>query len=80
MKHFFIALISLYQKTLSPDHGLLKGFFPYGFCKFQPTCSQYMKEQLAREGVIIGVSKGLWQILRCNPCSKGNRVDYRHGK
>ncbi len=70
----FIVLISLYQKSLSPDHGLMKGFFPYGFCRFEPSCSQYTKERLAEEGLVIGGLKGIWQILRCNPWNRGNRL------
>lgn len=61
----------LYQKTLSPDHGLLKGLFPHGYCKFDPTCSIYAKETIAKHGVIIGGAKALWRIIRCNPWSKG---------
>ncbi|MFA7278145.1 MAG: membrane protein insertion efficiency factor YidD [Candidatus Gracilibacteria bacterium] len=52
----------------------MKGFFPYGFCKFEPSCSQYMKERLLADGVVIGLTKGTWQILRCNPWNKGNRM------
>ncbi len=73
-RKFFIILISAYQRTLSPDHGWLKRFFPYGFCKFEPSCSQYMKERIHKDGVIVGLAKGCWQILRCNPWSKGNRL------
>lgn len=69
-----IAFVKLYQKTLSPDHGPLKSLYPYGYCKFEPTCSQYTKEKLAKDGFIIGSLKGLWRILSCNPCSKGNRL------
>lgn len=61
----------LYQKTLSPDHGFLKGFFPHGYCKFDPTCSVYAKGTVSKHGVIIGGAKALWRISRCNPCSKG---------
>lgn len=73
-RNFFIALIDIYQYTLSPDHGFLKRFFPYGYCKFQPSCSQYMKERLRANGLVIGLMKGSWQILKCNPWGKGNRM------
>lgn len=64
-------LVTAYQKTLSPDHGFFKVLFPYGYCKFQPSCSQYTKESIKRHGLILGSIKGFWRILRCNPCSKG---------
>ncbi|MBI2634076.1 membrane protein insertion efficiency factor YidD [Candidatus Peregrinibacteria bacterium] len=64
-------LITLYQKTLSPDHGWLKRFFSYGYCKYHPSCSQYAKESLMKYGLVKGGARGIWRILRCNPCSKG---------
>jgi putative membrane protein insertion efficiency factor len=66
-----VKFIELYQKTLSPDHGLMKKFFPGGYCKFTPTCSDYTKEAILKYGIFKGVLKGTKRILRCNPCSKG---------
>lgn len=66
-----LLLIRLYQKTLSPDHGLLKIFFPYGYCKYQPSCSEYGYQAIERYGLFRGVPLMLWRILRCNPFSKG---------
>lgn len=73
-RNILIVFIEVYQHTLSPDHGILKRFFPYGYCKFEPTCSQYMKERLKADGMVIGFFKGIWQIVRCNPWNKGNRI------
>lgn len=67
----FIAIIRLYQRTLSPDHGPLKALFPGGYCKYTPTCSEYTKLAIERYGVIFGTLKGIWRVLRCNPFSKG---------
>ena len=66
-----VFLIKIYQRTLSPDHGWLKGFFPNGYCKFSPTCSSYAREAVSKYGVIRGGAKAFWRVLRCNPCSKG---------
>ena len=63
--------IRAYQKTISPDHGPLRHFFPYGYCKFQPSCSEYGYQAIKKHGFIIGWAKALWRILRCNPISKG---------
>jgi uncharacterized protein len=70
-RYFGVFLISLYQKTLSPDHGWLKTFYPNGYCKFFPTCSDYSKQSLLKYGFLKGSIKALWRILRCNPCSHG---------
>ncbi len=66
-----LLLIRLYQKTLSPDHGPLKNIFPYGFCRFTPSCSNYGYQAIERFGLIRGVPKTLWRIVRCNPFSRG---------
>ena len=62
-----VELISIYQKTLSPDHGLLKIFFPQGNCRYQPTCSEYAKEAVYRYGVIKGLYLGSKRVGRCHP-------------
>ena len=36
-------------------------------CRFDPTCSSYALEALARHGAIRGGGLALWRILRCNP-------------
>jgi len=64
-------LIRLYQKTISPDHGLFKSRFPRGYCRFYPTCSEYGYQVIKKRGIIIGSFKAVWRILRCNPWSKG---------
>ncbi len=70
-RRFLVVLIRLYQKTLSFDHGPLKVFYPRGFCRFTPTCSQYSIEAITKYGVIKGGLMASWRILRCNPWSKG---------
>ena len=69
----FISLksIKIYQKTVSFDHGLFKPFFPYGFCRFHPTCSEYGKQAIMKYGIIKGGFMTSWRILRCNPWNKG---------
>lgn len=69
-------LIFLYQKILSPDHSFwAKKNNPHGYCKFYPTCSQYGYEVIKKKGLLLGVPKTVWRILRCNPWSKGGE-DY----
>jgi len=66
-----IKLIKLYQKTLSFDHGLFKIFYPHGFCRFKPTCSEYAIAAIEKFGIIKGGLKAIWRIVRCNPWNKG---------
>ncbi|MEK7528415.1 MAG: membrane protein insertion efficiency factor YidD [Patescibacteria group bacterium] len=64
-------LIRLYQRTLSPDHGWFRVLFPDGYCRYTPTCSEYTRQAVEKHGAMIGGTKGMWRIMRCNPCSKG---------
>lgn len=67
----FLSLIRLYQLTLSPDHGFFKKFFPYGFCRFNPSCSQYNYQAINKYGIFKGGALGIWRIMRCNPWNPG---------
>lgn len=66
-----IAVIHLYQKTLSPDHGYFKRYYPGGYCRYQPTCSQYGVMAIEKHGAVAGSFKAVYRIMRCNPWSKG---------
>lgn len=70
-RQILLFIIKIYQKTLSPDHGLFKVFYPHGFCRFVPTCSEYGLEAVKKYGVLKGGWLSVWRILRCNPWSKG---------
>ncbi|HYC79806.1 MAG TPA: membrane protein insertion efficiency factor YidD [Candidatus Binatia bacterium] len=65
-----LAVILLYQKTLSPDHGLLNVFYPWGYCKFYPTCSEYAVIVLKTKG-IIGLPQIFKRVASCTPSSLG---------
>lgn len=66
-----LKLIKIYQKTLSFDQGLMKIFFPNGYCKYQPTCSDYAYQAVEKYGVIKGGLMAFRRVLRCNPFSLG---------
>lgn len=55
----FDRLIWLYQKGISP-------FFP-GSCRFQPTCSQYLRDAIKLHGLGRGLLLGIKRISRCHP-------------
>lgn len=70
MKNIVLKIIRIYQKIISPDHGVIL-FGGAMRCRFYPSCSQYTYEAVSRYGILKGVLKGLWRILRCSPLSKG---------
>lgn len=63
MKRLLIGAIRLYRKTLSPIIGQQ--------CRFEPTCSHYGEEAIAKHGALRGTILTVWRILRCGPWSKG---------
>lgn len=52
-----------YRYTLGPFIG--------GQCRYQPSCSQYMLDAVARHGPWRGGWRGLKRIARCHPWSDG---------
>ncbi|HLC75884.1 MAG TPA: membrane protein insertion efficiency factor YidD [Candidatus Peribacterales bacterium] len=64
-----IIIVKIYQQTFSPDHGILKTFYPYGFCRLHPTCSEYAKEMLERKGFIVGLLYTFGRMFHCAPWS-----------
>lgn len=66
-RRFLAGGIGVYQKTLSPDHGMLKVFFPHGCCVYAETCSEYGKRVILKRGAIIGSALALRRLLSCHP-------------
>ena len=66
-----MVIIRIYQKTLSPDHGILSKLYPYGYCRFYPTCSEYGHECIRRHGIVKGGALTAKRVVRCNPFSEG---------
>ncbi len=71
MKKIITSFIVVYQKIFSPDHGYGKIFFPYGYCRFYPTCSEYSKQSIFYYGVVRGIIKGCKRLCMCHPWHKG---------
>ena len=63
MKSFFIYLIKIYKKFISPGLN--------SHCIYTPTCSEYAIDAINEYGAIKGSFIGIKRILRCNPLSKG---------
>lgn len=70
-RYLVVSLIRFYQRTFSFDHGFFKVFYPNGYCRFHPTCSDYGAEAISKYGLIKGGAMTAWRILRCNPWNKG---------
>jgi len=70
---FVLTLIRLYQRSISPDHGRLQRYFPEGFCRFDPTCSQYAHDAFEQHGLIRGGSLAARRLARCHPWARGGR-------
>jgi putative membrane protein insertion efficiency factor len=64
-----LALIAVYQRTLSPA---LPAFFgPACGCRFSPTCSHYAAEAIRTHGAFFGVGLAARRLVRCTPLSAG---------
>lgn len=57
-KRFIIWAILVYQKFAPSKIRLL--------CRFEPSCSEYMKISIQKYGVFLGVYKGIKRLLRCH--------------
>lgn len=70
-RYLAIRLLKIYQKTLSFDHGAFKFFYPNGFCRFRPSCSDYAIQAIEKYGFIKGGFKAVWRVARCQPFNSG---------
>ena len=77
IKKIILKVIRVYQKTLSPDHGLLSGRYPYGYCRFHPSCSEYSYQAIEKNGIWKGGWQSLKRIGRCNPFNEGGEDPVR---
>ena len=59
MKYLIVKFIRVYQIILSP--------ISQPSCRFYPTCSQYAVEAIEKRGIVVGVLKSIWRVIRCNP-------------
>ncbi len=63
MKVLPMGLIRVYQVTIAPILPLA--------CRFDPSCSEYMRQAIDKFGVVRGVYLGVKRILRCHPWQPG---------
>lgn len=58
-----MGTLRVYQLCISP-------LLPSA-CRYYPTCSEYMREAVARHGAVRGVWMGLCRLARCHPFHAG---------
>ncbi|HHP7233448.1 MAG TPA: membrane protein insertion efficiency factor YidD [Desulfobacterales bacterium] len=58
-----LALIKVYQYTLSPVFGPA--------CRFSPSCSEYAYQAVQRYGAMRGSYLAVRRLLRCHPFHPG---------
>jgi putative membrane protein insertion efficiency factor len=63
MRRIALWMIRGYQIVISP-------LFPPS-CRFEPTCSNYGYEAIAKYGIIKGGWMAFRRILRCHPWNRG---------
>jgi len=65
------CFIEFYQNVISPRRNK-KGHF----CRYYPTCSEYMILAVEKYGFIRGVYRGLKRIQRCRPDNFDSCIDF----
>ena len=63
LKLILIAVIRIYQLTLSPVLG--------PSCRFYPSCSEYARQAITLHGPVRGSLYTLKRLLRCHPFHSG---------
>ena len=58
-----IAALKFYKRFISPC-------LPPA-CRFEPTCSVYMREAIEKKGFARGIFLGVCRLLKCHPFHKG---------
>ena len=63
MRVVLAGVIRLYQRLISP-------LLPSS-CRFDPSCSEYMRQAILKHGVLRGLWLGLGRVMRCHPWNPG---------
>lgn len=69
MRMISLFMIEAYRLLVSPLLGPA--------CRFEPTCSQYAKDAIARYGVLEGMMRAVVRLLKCHPFHPGGEDPVR---
>ena len=69
MRIVSIFMVEAYRLLVSPLLGPA--------CRFEPTCSQYAKDAIARYGVFQGILRAVVRLLKCHPFHPGGEDPVR---
>jgi putative membrane protein insertion efficiency factor len=58
-----LAMLRFYQRWISP--------LIAPRCRFHPTCSAYASEAIVRHGLLRGLARAGWRLLKCQPFHPG---------
>jgi uncharacterized protein len=67
MKKLILTTINIYQSTIAV---ILFNLGLKGSCRFSPTCSEYAKISIKKNGVLRGGKMAIGRILKCQPFYK----------
>ncbi|HVT59956.1 MAG TPA: membrane protein insertion efficiency factor YidD [Thermoanaerobaculia bacterium] len=63
MIRLLVTLLDSYKRWLAPH-------LPRS-CRFAPTCSEFARLALLKDGFWLGSTRAAWRILRCQPFHPG---------
>ena len=63
MRRLLVALLAGYKRRISP-------LLPPA-CRFTPTCSEYARLAVLRDGALLGSWRALRRLARCQPLGLG---------
>ena len=69
MRMISLFMLEAYRLLVSPLLGPA--------CRFEPTCSQYAKDAIARYGVLEGMRRAVVRLLKCHPFHPGGEDPVR---
>jgi putative membrane protein insertion efficiency factor len=63
MRRVVAFLFRAYRTALAPAIGPV--------CRYEPSCSHYAEEAIARFGLLRGLALASYRLLRCHPFARG---------
>lgn len=68
MKKTFLFILRVYKTTLSPILHTITG--TGHACRYLPTCSEFARIHIVKEGILVGGARSFVRLLYCQPFVK----------